>query len=78
MSTNKPTSIDLILADTDAERIYLEKTLGVTQQEMAEFFYARFFAQGKVVSRSSNQSKQHRLDAVRTAIQQMKNATNKP
>ena len=69
----RPTSIDLVLADTDADRIYLEKVLGVTQEQMGDFYYARFFEQGKVVSRSPGQSRQYRLDAVRAVIQQMKN-----
>jgi len=47
MSKEKPTSIDLILADTDAEGIILENKLGVTQQEMPDFFYARFFLSGQ-------------------------------
>ncbi len=83
MSTQKPTSIDLILADTDDDRIYLEKKLGVTQEQMVEFFYARFFKQNcfeqnQIVSPGPAQTSQQRLDAVRAAIQRMKNAMNKP
>ena len=68
MSTEKPTSIDLILADTDADRIHLEKMLDVTQEQMVDFFYARFFEDRKVVSRSPAQTSQQRLDAVRAVI----------
>ena len=68
MSTEKPTSVDLILADTEADRIYLEKTLGVSQEQMADFFYARFFIHNKVASCRPAQTSQERLDAVRAVI----------
>jgi len=68
MSRENPTSVDLILADTDPDRIRLEKMLGVSQEQMADFFYARFFEHNKVASCGPAQTSQERLDAVRAVI----------
>ena len=69
MSRENPTSVDLILADTDPDRIRLEKMLGVSQEQMADFFYARFFEHNKVCFlHSPAQTSQQRLDAIRAVI----------
>lgn len=59
-----PTSIDLILADTDDERIRLEKILGVSPEQMTDFFYTQFSA-ADVISHSASRTAEQRLEAVR-------------
>jgi DNA-binding transcriptional regulator WhiA len=72
MTAVNSTTIDLILADTDVERIRLEKQLHTSQVEIVNLFYGVFLSGGSIASPISLQEQHQRLDAVRLVIRQIK------
>jgi len=64
----EPTTIDLILANTDAERLRLEKRLHMTQDEMVNFFFNVFLEGGLIAPSGGAQTAKQRLEAVRQVI----------
>lgn len=71
MSAENPTTIDLILADADEQRVQLEKRLHMTQGDMVNFFYSVFSSNGLILRLIPAEAVEQRRDAVKQAIQQL-------
>jgi len=66
------TSIGLILANTDALRLHLEKRLRVTQDEMGKFFFNVFRENDMIAPSTPSDTAEQRLEVVRQVIQTMR------